>query len=268
MTTFELIVQPDAEEPGAAEIFVAGVVAGRPYHFLLDTGAARTTLPYDAHTATYPTAGNHRGSGVFSAFHEDLITVPRVVLGPIVRTDMTVIRTSGQTSGHPLIGMDLLKEHCLLFRFGERRVWVDPARFTVESSLNQELWLDKAAHPYVSVWFGALEAQAVWDTGAGITVVDLDFVREYPELFQEAGSSTGTDATGMSMSTPMFLMTAMVIGNIAFPPQRVAGVELSGVNARLERPMNLILGYNTLSRADWMFDFPQRRWGASPVAGE
>jgi hypothetical protein len=37
-----LIIEPDLDDPDCAEVLVDGTVAGRPYRFLLDTGAART----------------------------------------------------------------------------------------------------------------------------------------------------------------------------------------------------------------------------------
>jgi hypothetical protein len=35
------------------------------------------------------------------------------------------------------------------------------------------------------------------------------------------------------------------------------------VNDSIEVPMDLILGYTTLSQANWLFDFPDKRWTIS-----
>jgi hypothetical protein len=37
-------------------------------------------------------------------------------------------------------------------------------------------------------------------------------------------------------------------------------VDLSHINGPLDQPIDLILGYPTLRQADWLFDFPARRW--------
>jgi len=37
-------------------------------------------------------------------------------------------------------------------------------------------------------------------------------------------------------------------------------VDLSRANATLDLPMDLILGYTTLRQANWLFDFPAKRW--------
>ena len=41
------------------------------------------------------------------------------------------------------------------------------------------------------------------------------------------------------METPMFVMTATVIGEAEFPPHKVAGVKLSQVNSTVEVPIGL-----------------------------
>ncbi len=69
------------------------------------------------------------------------------------------------------------------------------------------------------------------------------------------------------MEAPMFIMSAAVIGDTLFPPHKVAGVDLSRVNSTIERPMDLILGYSTLSKANWLFDFPGKRWAISKRLG-
>ena len=111
----------------------------------------------------------------------------------------------------------------------------------------------------VDIFCGAT-ASAVWDTGAGLTLVDTAFLRAHAALFEELGSSQGTDATGASMEAQLYTMSAPTIGGVRFPPHIVAGVDLSFVNATIELPMDLILGYTTLRQAHWLFDFPRKRW--------
>ena len=69
--------------------------------------------------------------------------------------------------------------------------------------------LDAKAHPYVPVDFGPVQGSAVWDSGASLTVVDKGFIARHPAFFEPAGESTGTDATGTRVTTPMFTMAAV-----------------------------------------------------------
>jgi hypothetical protein len=261
MNGFDVIIQPDAEEMDAAEVFVDGALGGRPYRFLLDTGAARSCVRFDDYTATFPGAGSDTSSGVFAGGSRDLVTAPSLALGSISRGAFSLARAAeGDAGRQNLIGMDLLKDLRCHFRFDERRVEVDEADAGEDSAAFETLFLDARAHPYVVVWFGEVSANAVWDTGASITIVDMSFVARHPGLFQAAGRSTGTDSTGAQQETPMYVMAASVMGGQTFPAQRVAAVDLSGVNATLERVMDLIVGYNAYSKAHWLFDFPRGRW--------
>lgn len=266
MSGFDLIIKPDEEDPDGAEVFVDGTIGGNPYRFLLDTGAGRTCAQFDVYTSTFESNEQHQSSGVFAKNSQDLITVPTIELGPIFRQNFPIVRMAEDAPDlHNLIGMDLLKDFCCHFFFDENRVAVESSPDLEAGYAFQNLFLDKGFHPYVDLEFGTSTAKAVWDTGASITVVDLSFIKKHPAFFEEAGQSTGTDSTGSKMETPMFIMAATKIGNNKFPPHRVAGVDLSYVNSTIEVPMDLILGYSTLSKANWLFDFPGKRWAISKM---
>lgn len=269
MSELELIIQPDADEPEAAEVLVDGRVGDRVYRFLLDTGAARTNLLRDDYTAAFESVGTNASSGVFAPATDDLILVPSIEVGSMTRRDFTAARAADRQPGvRNLIGMDLLKDYRLHFLFDRNRVLVNPQDSDETGYRWQDVRFDSRFHPYVDVSFSAVTAHAVWDTGASLTVADTNFIARHPALFQAAGQSTGTDSTGAQVETPMFIMTATVIGGCAFPPRRVAGVDLSQVNAHIEIPMDLILGYSTIYRANWLFDFPRRRWVITKQPGD
>jgi hypothetical protein len=156
---------------------------------------------------------------------------------------------------HNLIGMDLLKDFCLHFLFDQNRVEVESADVPL-----LDLFLGAKFHPYVDVQFGSVFAKVVWDTGASITIVNADFIQKNPTLFTAAGQSSGTDSTGTAMDSAMYVMGEAIIGGVAFAPHKVAAVDLSFVNTTTDVPMDLILGYSTLRQANWLFDFPRRKW--------
>ena len=72
--------------------------------------------------------------------------------------------------------------------------------------------------------------------------------------------SVGTDGNGEQAETPLLLMAEAVIGQRMFNRHKAVAVDLSPVNSTLEYPMDLILGYPTMRQADWLFDFPAKRW--------
>jgi Aspartyl protease len=266
MNGFDVIIQPDAEDADAAEVLVDGALGGRRYRFLLDTGAARSCVRYDEYTATFARVGTDTSSGVFAGGSRELVMAPRLRVGPISRSDFTLVRAAqGETGRQNLLGMDLLKDLRCHFRFDERRVEVDEDGDDGDDDEDDgdafaELFLDQRAHPYVPVRLGDVSANAVWDSGSGMTVVDTNFIARTPGFFPAAGQTIGADSTGAQQETALYVMAAATIGGYTFPTQRVAAVDLSRVNATLERPMDLIVGYNLYRQAHWRFDFPRRRW--------
>lgn len=260
MKEFKFTIKPDEHDVEAAEVLVEGKVASKNYIFLLDTGAARTSVQYDDFTSKFKSLKKESSSSVFTRSSEDLIMVSHIELGPILKKDLLIVRyPPKQRSARNLIGMDILKDYSLKFLFDENKVLVDPPE-SGESVISQDLFLDKRNHPYIDINFKQLTVKAVWDTGAGITVVDINFINQFPSFFQEMDKSIGTDASGIKMETPMYTMKSIKIGNHMFPSLKVAGVDLSIINSTIDVPMNLILGYNMLNKANWIFDFPRRKW--------
>ena len=265
MAEIELKIEPDEDEPEAASVFVNGRLNGKPYRFLLDTGAARSSVIMNEDTAELPAVGTHMSSGVFAASSDDLVRIEHLEIGTIVQWDLTVTRSPAAPGTRDLIGMDILRQFCCHFQFDRDRLLVDAECLGEHAFL--PLFMDTHFHPYIDVRFEGGYGSAVWDTGASLTVADLNFIQQNPTCFSPAGHSMGTDATGSQVETPMFLMSSARIRGYVFPPHRVAAVDLSPVNARIERPMDLILGYMTLRKANWLFDFPRKRWAITHWPG-
>jgi hypothetical protein len=260
MSELKLIIKPDPEEIEAAEVYVDGVIGGNAYRFLLDTGAGKSSIAFDDFTSTFASIDKHNASGVFAAGSNDLITIPSLEVGPIFKKNLTITRAAQNSPAiRNLIGMDILKDYCCDFRFDEQRVLLRAIDFQDQYAF-QDLFLDQKFHPYIDVQFGTVTARAVWDTGASITIVDTNFIRKYPDFFEESGTSSGTDSTGSTVDTPMFVIGATTIGKHSFPPLRAVGVDLSHVNFTIEVPMDMILGYSALRKAHWLFDFPGKKW--------
>jgi predicted aspartyl protease len=237
---------------------VDGMVAGRPYRFIVDTGAARTQLDADEYTWTLEATPGGISSGAFASHSDEIVTVADVAVGPLraATLDVTRVRPAPMQPRN-LLGMDVLRRYRCLFRLEAALLDVEPP---AGHQADRDLRTDSRGHVYVDVHWPGVTAQACWDSGAGITIVNRDFWLAHPRLFEEAGTATGTDATGATMETPLVLMAESVIGGRSFARHRAAVVDLSHTNSTIELPMDLILGYPTLRQADWLFDFPANRW--------
>lgn len=265
MQEIPLIIVPDPDEPHAAEVLVDGTVDGHPRRFLLDTGAARSQVVADPYTATLPVVSTEDSHGAAAAVSNELVRVGELSVGPLRARNLAVNRVPvNQPGARNLIGMDLLADVCCGIDLAERKLRIEP---TPHPDAALPLLMDARNHCYVELSWPAtqIRAQACFDTGAGLTVVDQGFIDKHPALFERAGASTGMDSTGAQVETPLYVMAGAVIGGAQFAGDTVAALDLAPVNATLDLPMDLILGYPTIRQARWLFDFPARRWSSRAV---
>jgi hypothetical protein len=256
-------VLPDIETPEAAEILVNGNVDSEEYEFLIDTGAALTTIVSDKKTINFRKINDHETGGAFRAARNDLVVLPTLQIGPIIRKQFPVVRLAeGTAHRRSLLGMDILKDYCCHFLFGENRVGLDSG---ANERCLHDLVTSNKCHPYVQIEIGQIKANAVWDSGAGITVVDTAFISQNTALFESCGCSLGTDAAGGQNLTPEFMMKPSRVGDICFDGYKVVGIDLCKINLGQKLQADFILGYNFIKNADWIFDFPRKQWKVSPL---
>ena len=87
--------------------------------------------------------------------------------------------------------------------------------------------MSRRGHVYVEVHWPGISGSACWDTGSGATLVNRDFWLGHPELFEQIGTSVGTDGRGDRAETPLLLMAESAIGQRAFGPHQAVAVDLS-----------------------------------------
>ncbi len=258
MSEFQLNIKFDDESKETAEVWVNGTLNSNSTSFLFDTGCAQTSIPFNEFTSNLKSLGSQESSGALGKATYELVSIDNLEIGPIQKTNWQVSRAKPNELDRNLLGMDILKEYCLQFHFTQNKVKIISH---ADESLKEDLILDKGSIPYVEITCGKNKAKAVWDSGAGITLVDLAFLKQNSSLFKKLGSTTGTDSTGSTQETPLYEMQPVQIGGRLFPAHPVVAVNLSHINSKAEIPMDFILGYSTLSKASWSLDFPRRKWG-------
>jgi hypothetical protein len=251
-----LIIEPDADEPDFASVMVDATIAGRPYRLMLDTGSGQTDLNADDYTRGLTPVGEDSSAGVFGVpVVYPVVTITDLAVGPL-RLATLDVRLSELAAGG-ILGMDVLGRYRCHLRLDARMLNVDPSP---GAELENELLIDRRRHAYIEVHWPGASGRALLDTGSGPTIVNRDFWLGHPGLFEQIGLVEGTDAGGERSETPLLLMAESVIGQRAFGRHKAVAVDLSRVNSSADFPMDLILGYPTLRQADWLFDFPARRW--------
>ena len=210
-------LRDDPDEPGAAEAYVVATVAGREYRLMLDTGGARTTLALDDLTSTFARVDvdDELGRGALGPASADTgrAVVPSIALGPLEVRDLVVDLAPDGSEAPMTLGLDLLRGHRLELRLADLLLGIDT---DAPADAERPLQLSSRSHPQVVVRWGDLEATALFDTGASVTVVDAAFAAEHPDLLEPLPPATSIDAAGNRAETPMARMAACEIGGRRF----------------------------------------------------
>ena len=213
-----LIVTPTGEGRYRPEVDL--LVDGHRVRAELDTGARTTSLIRDPQLARYAVWQRVATGGAFGpGASVDLIRPHRLSAGSELFLDPYVLRPS--TGAHSLLGIDLL---------GLRPFQVDfrNASLHFPSGLLQTACLPlrvlHTKHAVVPVRIGEKAMEALFDTGAEVTLVDLAVARANPRTFELARSEEGTDSTGHRSVTPIYRIRSLAVG-----PLELEGVEAAAV---------------------------------------
>lgn len=258
----QIELRDDPDEPGAAELRVNAEVDGRCYDFVLDTGGTSSTLPWDEFTTGFPPAHVEAepGRGVFGPFAPRTLQVvaPTIALGSILARDV-VVDLAAPDSGVPtILGLDVLGGHRLELRPGDGMLVIDSA---TPADKERPLVRSARSHPYVVVSWGAVEATAIFDTGASVTVVDAGFADDHPELFELQPRSLAIDAAGNRAERLMARMAACEIGSRRFEASLAIVVPIRGIQRPGDPDFDLIIGVPVIRQADWIIDMRRGVWG-------
>jgi hypothetical protein len=259
MTELPLILEPDEDDEDCALYLVDGTIAGREYRFVLDTGAARTQLEADDYTSALPVVASDTSCGAFAIRTDPVVGITDLTVGPLRAATLGVTRVEpipGMLRN--VLGMDILGRHRCHFRLADLVLDVDPPPALPAGAA--EFQMDNRGHFQLDVRWPGVVAHACWDTGSAPTIVNRDFWLAHPGLFEEVGTTVGTDVTGTQIETPVLQMAEVEIGGRRFSKHTAMSVDLTRANSTAALPMDMIIGYPTMRQANWLFDFPAKRW--------
>src|SRR5689334_11956272 len=255
-------VRDDPDDPGAAEAYVVATVAGRGYRLMLDTGGARSTLPLDDLTSTFARADvdDEPGRSALGPASADArrVVVPSLALGSLEVRDLVVDLAPDGSGAPAILGLDVLRGHRLELRLAGAMLGIDT---DAPADAERPLRLSSRSHPHVVVGWGGVEATALFDTGASVTVVDVAFAAAHPELFEPLPPSTGTDAAGNRAEMPMARMAACDVGGRRFDASLATVVPIRGIQSAGDPDFDVVLGVPVIRQADWIVDLARGAWG-------
>ncbi len=265
MLTVPLLVLPDPVDAFALQSWVDVIADGVPLRMLVDTGGARTEVPRIGALAELVQEGMSEGRGASGSPSQDaLARLPTLQIGDLTVTDLLVGLPQPDWPHPPVLGMDVLGSHACHFRF-------DDQEFDLGGPPDLESWMPLATEPHtapvVDVHWESTSVSALWDTGAGITIVDRGWAESHPDAVTILTETRdGADSTGAPVAGVEGWLAGCTAGSLSFPAQLCVVVDLAALNAHLPSPIHVILGLPQISQASWFMDFPRRRWAITGPA--
>jgi hypothetical protein len=245
-----LEVVPDPDVAGCGYVFVDAHVSGRSVRAVLDTGAVRTKLVDLPPTARQ--VGERQVSGVFGTETVTEWEVADIRLGSL-RADLLIVDRISHVGGrHPMLGLDLLGTQPWRLDVVDRTLDTGAPLPRSGSSFTR----GANGHLLTQMRWPTATATALWDTGAGITLIDQRFADSHPNLAQPAGTAVSTDSAGATANTHLARIAGYEIDGVQFRGHTVALADLSAVPDRTD----VIIGYPTIAQARWAMHIPTLRW--------
>lgn len=254
---------PEVDDPLSIQVVADGRIGSDAVRFLIDTGARTSLVPLTSVTRGLPSERRSTATGATNvAVGDDVIIIPELHVGDLVARDIEADRAVLSANRHSLLGINVFESHTCWFRLDDGTIDLDvPAPDAVDvHGLGTDLGI-----PFVSVDFDATSVRACWDTGASRSVVDFSWAQQHPELVTYGESLQGHDSSGLDVHAFDARLAPCSIGGVQFPESACVAIDLGALNARLDHPLEVIVGVPIIRSAHWWFDFPNRLWGVTPI---
>lgn len=256
MARVPITIVPDPNDARALQCWVDADAAGIRLRLLLDVGSHLSSVPSvgDFATADLHSTRTGRGTSGEGATNR-VIQIPRLRVGDLTTEDVLVELQPEGWPHPPLLGTHVFEPYACAFRFSQGRIDVG-----TEGPTDETIWGDGST-PAVEPRWDDTSATAIWDTGAGITIVDQTWAQQHRNVVTILDvEDHGTDSTGQAVRGWHGSLASFTIDGVRFPGDQPCGiVDLSPFNANMSQPITMFLGLPQIRQADWLLDFPRRR---------
>lgn len=98
--------------------------------------------------------------------------------------------------------------------------------------------------------------QAVWDTGAAMSVLHQKAIARFQDALAEDEPLEAQDPTGSSQQVPTYRCRDLRLGDTRLDPVCFLAIDLSPIEQQTGRPVDIVFGINAMSGRCWIVDRP------------
>lgn len=253
-----ILLHVSEEKPGEFLPYVDILVDGQKMHFLLDTGAATSSIEANGFTSQYASQGKTDSTGASGKPAPcDFIQPDKVVFGNQLFTKPRL--KSCETNAHKnILGLDLLEGIVFEIDFSEKRM-----NILANLPIGQKQFSIKRlapGHVTVPATLSGQNIDVLFDTGANATVIDSQFIENHSSLFTLVRSEDGFDGHGNKIPSKVYHAKSLKIGRLDLKNVEMASFEFGDHLRGKMEGVPIILGNNVITKGKWAFDLTHNSW--------
>ena len=251
---FDLIPHKDLST-GDLQILTARMqLNDRPFECLVDTGA-RHTMVQSKFVKDLPVIGTTLGGGISNPNQLTELVNANLKLGDWEIINAT-IRSTPRIPFECLIGNDFLMD---------KNFTIDIKKLTIQTTESESHENDLKLNIYKSdrgghFGFNTIIAndsiEIIFDTGAGSTVIDLQFVKEHSEHFLLISEANVLDGNSTTLKSGLYKVDQLQFGDIVLKNVEIYALDLTGLKTKLPSVVGII-GMNIIKDFKWSFNMPE-----------
>ncbi len=243
---------------GSAQLEIAALVDNENFNFQLDTGANQTFLANSPSLTHYPVMGKSRTTSAAGiTVTEDKVRLLSFRIGDFVKKEFEVVRYKMGTPFKNRLGMNALPDK-LQFDFKNKKLSFHLYAHEVLKKNKLILYGDSTFG--MEIHFGADTVEAVWDTGAELSVIDQDLIEKNPAQFRHQQTITnGVDATGNAVKLELYSFDGLHVGDKILRGT-IMSMNFKPIQEKMGEKVKIILGTNLIRNNNWYFDRTERTW--------
>lgn len=222
---------------------------------MVDTGA-RTTVIKSHILPDAPAVGQIVGGGLIGVQSPaDLVNVSEIETGNWVKNNLTIRRTH-KLPTNCILGNEFFMHESLSIDYANQII-------STEALLDDEVF--PILH-FKNQWFGFTTTldeksmDSLFDTGAGLTLIDETLVEELPQHFEYLGKTELVDSTDTKVEASLYKMKSIRFGKWQANDVVVIAYPFNALHKELPS-IRIVIGHNIIKKHHWYFNNILKQWG-------
>lgn len=247
-------IQVTEKEPGVYLPYIDIVVDGQNMTFLLDTGAATSSIETNDHTSKYPSKGKTESKGASGkATPCDQIQPDKFAFG-----GQEVSKPMLKRCDRNVLGLDMLRNVVFQVDFLKKKLNV--LKELPAGKASQSIRIISTGHVTIPLTLGGKTIDVLYDTGSDATVIDCQFIENNPKLFSLVRSEDGFDAHGNRIPSKIYKTPSLKVGDLNVNDVEMAAFDFGPFMRGKMEGAPIILGNNVITKGKWSFDLEKSQW--------